>query len=1226
MENRNIVVSPYIGSPKIVQSPHGLSIKDIIDNFYNTNDTPIEIRYYDFIVEVDGIPITRDKWNIVPEVNSHVLIYIPIHGGGGGKDILRTVAMIAVIVAAVATGQLYGASIAAGLGVTSTAGIATVTALTTAVIATAGSMLVNSLIPVRLDALGGGGSQSYNDSPTYSIQGSSNSARPFGVIPVVLGTHKVYPPYGATPYTEILGNDEYLRMLFIWGYGPLKIENICIGDTPIANYDDVEIETREGWDDDTDITLYPSTVTQTQIGVELKQADGQLVRSAEANVDVLSVDIVYPQGLVAFDSGGNKTQCTVQVKVEYREIGAGSWTEATTFNNIDSVSTPVRYGYKWNVDRTKSYEVALSRITADTDDSKIMDSVYWTVLRSFRNDHPINFSKPLAMTAIRIKASEQLQGVIDDLNATVSSYCPIWDGTAWVDLQVTSKNPAALARLTLMHPSNARARTESQIDNDTLGTWYDFCETNGYEFNMVRDFKSSVWECYADICSTARAAATVIDGKWSVIIDDATNPVVQHITPRNSWGFSSSKTLYNRPHAFRIAFTNEDEDYEKDELIVYDDDYNESNATIFESLEFPGVTNPDLIWKHGRYYIAQARLRPETYTLNMDFEHLICRRGSKVKVSHDIPLWGGGWGRVKELVIDEGDPTKTSGVVLDEKVVMEAGLLYVCRFRLNDSDGTSLSLSVENVPGETDTLTFLTSIPTTSGPQVDDLAMFGESTRETVELIVKNIERMDDFTARLELVDAAPAIYDADTGVIPPFNTYITKPLDITKIKPETPVINYVQSGTECLELFNGSVRPRIFVTITPISGNIKIGKFRVRYRQQGSTIWRFGETSNVDNRTVILADDIREGITYEFQAQSISIYGIESYWSILKTETVIGQTELPSDVENFAMNVLGINTHLSWDAVTDIDLSHYRVRWSPLTTGATWLSSTDMVLQVPKSATSCIVPTLSGSYLIKAVDYQGNESENASVIDTNVTRIQGFNFTLDLECPTWNGTEDGAIYDSDLGGIVLDSTGDVYLSFGYYTLNTTLDLEAVYTCRVTTSISVSGVDNSIDLYDSPDMYLINNLYGNIEGKYSASLEIRKTNDDPDSIPFWSEWKPFIIGDYTARAFQFRLKLTSVGANITPIVEHLTISLDMEDRIEKFNETIPNTGSTITFIPDFYVAPELAITIIDADEGDTVVVTNKSVSGFDIIIMNGGSGVEKEITGVAVAYGYKEED
>ena len=55
-------------------------------------------------------------------------------------------------------------------------------------------------------------------------------------------------------------------------------------------------------------------------------------------------------------------------------------------------------------------------------------------------------------------------------------------------------------------------------------------------------------------------------------------------------------------------------------------------------------------------------------------------------------------------------------------------------------------------------------------------------------------------------------------------------------------------------------------------------------------------------------------------------------------------------------------------------------------------------------------------------------------------------------------------------------------------------------------------------------MYLINNLYGNIEGKYSASLEIRKTNDDPDSIPFWSEWKPFIIGDYTARAFQFRLR------------------------------------------------------------------------------------------------------
>jgi len=77
--------------------------------------------------------------------------------------------------------------------------------------------------------------------------------------------------------------------------------------------------------------------------------------------------------------------------------------------------------------------------------------------------------------------------------------------------------------------------------------------------------------------------------------------------------------LFNRPHAFRIKFKNEDNGYDDDERIVYDDGYTSENATLFESIEFPGITDPDLIWKFGRFHIAQARLRPEVYSLYMDF-------------------------------------------------------------------------------------------------------------------------------------------------------------------------------------------------------------------------------------------------------------------------------------------------------------------------------------------------------------------------------------------------------------------------------------------------------------------------------------------------------------------------------------------------------------------------------------------------------------------------------
>jgi hypothetical protein len=321
------------------------------------------------------------------------------------------------------------------------------------VVMTSGMLLVNAIAPIRPADLSSG-AQSYSDSPTYSLAGARNSAQPFGSVPVVLGKHLVYPPYGANPYTEILGNDEYLRMLFVWGYGPLKIEDIKIGDTPIANYSDYEIETREGRVTDAPLTLIPSVVHQDSIGVELTQVGGGVTRSARAGADELSVDIVFPQGLAYFDGNGNRTTFTVSISVAYREIGTSPWTSETV-DYADTTSSALRFGKRWTVDRTKQYEVSLTRITADTTDSRTVDTVYWSVLRSTTNDHPVSFPFPLAMTAVRIRASEQLQGTVDNFNAIVTSYAPVWNGTEWAGEEPT-QNPAALFRLCLKHPANAK--------------------------------------------------------------------------------------------------------------------------------------------------------------------------------------------------------------------------------------------------------------------------------------------------------------------------------------------------------------------------------------------------------------------------------------------------------------------------------------------------------------------------------------------------------------------------------------------------------------------------------------------------------------------------------------------------------------------------------------------------------------------------------------------------
>ncbi len=193
MENREIIVSPLsFHAPQVAQVPHGASIHEIVASLYP--DLYV-------IVEVDGVPIPREKWGVVPSIDSHVLISVPLHGGGGGgKNPLRTLLTIAVIVAAVASQQYYlaayGATVTTAGVTTYTAGSMAVSSLVAAGVMTAGMLLVNAIAPVKYGSSAVSAAQSYNDSDTYSIGASSNKEKPWGTVPVNLGIHKAYPPLG----------------------------------------------------------------------------------------------------------------------------------------------------------------------------------------------------------------------------------------------------------------------------------------------------------------------------------------------------------------------------------------------------------------------------------------------------------------------------------------------------------------------------------------------------------------------------------------------------------------------------------------------------------------------------------------------------------------------------------------------------------------------------------------------------------------------------------------------------------------------------------------------------------------------------------------------------------------------------------------------------------------------------------------------------------------------
>ena len=95
-----------------------------------------------------------------------------------------------------------------------------------------------------------------------------------------------------------------------------------------------------------------------------------------------------------------------------------------------------------------------------------------------------------------------------------------------------------------------------------------------------------------------------------------------------------------------------------------------------------------------------------------------------------------------------------------------------------------------------------------------------------------------------------------------------------------------------------------------------------------------------------------------------------------------------------------------------------------------------------------------------------------------------------------------------------------------------------------------------------------------------AALEIRTTNDNPSGAPIWSAWRTFVVGDYTARAFQFRITLTTAVSDAAPGVSGLSVTVDMPDRVAA-GAGLSLTGGalSVSFAPAFKATPKIGVTM-----------------------------------------------
>lgn len=196
-----------------------------------------------------------------------------LHGGGeGGKNILRTIALIAL---AVTAAFVVGPS---GLALAGTALGTLGAGLVQAGLVVGGSFLLSAILPVTPAASDPTSAAAQSISPTYSINATGNQARLLQPIPRQYGKFKITPDFAAQAYANYHGNEQFVYELFSLGLGTYQQHEVRIGENIVWN----EIDTYTGRYSSLELAFYePGEVVDLfPTGVDVSGAvNGQELRA-----------------------------------------------------------------------------------------------------------------------------------------------------------------------------------------------------------------------------------------------------------------------------------------------------------------------------------------------------------------------------------------------------------------------------------------------------------------------------------------------------------------------------------------------------------------------------------------------------------------------------------------------------------------------------------------------------------------------------------------------------------------------------------------------------------------------------------------------------------------------------------------------------------------------------------------------------------------------------------
>ncbi len=1060
--------------------------------------------------------------------------------------------------------------------------------------------------PVQQISSSGG----YKESQSYSLFGQSNQAKQMAPCTIVYGTRKVFPPIAVFPETMVRGESTEIRSLMDIGIGEYTVKDIKIGDTPIDDLTkDYNVENHTATPNLRWLDAVENYVSQAFV----VKPGTDWISQTKQNTDRALVVFTFPRGLYHQKDDGNLEDSSVQLQVYYKDatntadtwhrVDAPQWSGLTSvaqdgdwvkasdhFTRVKFLTADIRFP------NSGIWDVKAVCNTAEATDSRTNNQVQVSALINVE-DHArgiVSPKLPHTWLEVRAQSSEKLSGALNNITAVVTSKLRWHNGTAWQPKKETS-NPAWVVLDILTGEGNDEPLRDDQIDFQSFVDFAAVCDqdvnntingvtstTKRFQCNMVVDMAMTVGELINGILSESRAHIHLNSaGKYAVVMDKEQTQVKQVFSPSNSWGFSGTRGFVEEIHAFKVQWTNPQRNWIREEVLVYNDGYSQANSTNIKELSTLAITSYQEAWRFGRYQLALSRHQQEMFKLNCEAEHLSIDIGDLVEFAFDVPKVGGYSTYVKDI--------SGTTVTVSDQIEWPVDPYFVLR----RVDGLVIRGKIKTA------LTSNQFEPDVALPLVKngDLLVIGEKDHVVKQYTVKDITINDGFTASLTLVPYVKAIYDADQGKIPDWDSgLIPGQKPVTNLEVHNIVFSYTdrQVGLDpvttvtahwdvtgnranlqnyLIEAIVPGLKPQVLGRATGEAFSFEVNQFTDKTFMNGAgqikitPISKLGATGLPETATPVIP----------------------------KFNTIPATPVLTLKVDP----ATGRGT-FDWSTSNKDFVRSWEIRRINGTQPGDWNTNTHAVGVFDRDTTSFNLQLQSGLYMIKAIGLiPGLESagHDDEFVDIHMLPQNMKLQAIKPEETGWGGTKDNfTVVGSSLNANLNPGT------IARYEYEIT-DLGSIQTFEATQNVQLAAGKMSV-MHDWTPLSIAQPLEYIIPAganTYTSWVEMRTSRDDPALNPNgWTPWMHMIsTTQATGQYVQFRLNFVTTVNNTEVIIGSGEIDLNAPSRKETFLGVAVTGTKSFTFNKKFAAAPYVS-TIVVSKHDVVVKVLNITNAGFDI--------------------------